>query len=164
MKLCWELEYVGLTVKKLMSRRECNISMKGGIFFSGVSEKRVRRIAHVTYSNTSRTLLDDKLYVSVTESTKEYLNDLAEKEQLSKRTLEEFYQKFLMVRYSLEGWGSVQKSLSSNPGTELSHQVDRSIMDMKQFVGYIVGRLSECADGGGDEMEKAVSYIHNNIE
>ena len=37
-------------------------------------------------------------------------------------------------------------------------------MDMKQFVRYIVGKLSECSDGGGNEVEKAISYIHDNIE
>ncbi|MCC8085971.1 MAG: AraC family transcriptional regulator, partial [Clostridium sp.] len=81
-----------------------------------------------------------------------------------KQTLEEFYPEFLMVCYSLKEWESVRKSLSDSPGAELFHQADRSIMDMKQFVRYIVGKLSECADGGGNEVEKAISYIHDNIE
>ncbi|MCB7065420.1 AraC family transcriptional regulator [Enterocloster citroniae] len=163
-KLCQKLEYAGLAVKELMNRREYNVSMKDGIFFSDANEKKVRQITHVTYSSTLRTLFDDKLYVSVMESTEKYLDDLAEKGQLSKQTLEEFYQEFLMVCYSLKEWESVRKSLSDSPGAELFHQADRSIMDMKQFVRYIVGKLSECADGGGNEVEKAISYIHDNIE
>lgn len=118
----------------------------------------------MTCSSTLRTLLDDKLYVSMMKSIEKYLDDLAEKGQLSRQTSEESYREFLMVRYSLKEWESARKGLSGSPGTELFRQTGRSIMDIKQFMRYIVGELNEYADGRGNKVEKTISYIHDNIE